>query len=314
VSGRPGLAGTQDLFWALITAPEGVRPGLDDLVRRGLAGPGDLDAMIAPAGTMTPADRLDIYANMYFFRLLDCLKEDYPRLLEAIGAVRFHNLATDYLLECPSEHPSLRYVGARLPAFLRRHALGRECPALADLARLEWARADLFDAADAAPLTRAHLAALPQDEAGDVSLRLIPAFALLRLEHDAPRLWREMKDRDEAHKETSSVGAGAGCDDARDHADAAPACVHARAAAAPPLPASGRRATDVRVWRKGIVVYHRGIDPDEAAALEAIATGEPLGRIAQRLAAGRAAEQATMRFGRMLQSWIDDALLAAPAL
>src|SRR5204862_3776547 len=120
----PGVARTESLFWALITAPEGVRPGLDAMVGRGVAAPGDLDGMIDGGAKMTPAERLDIYANMYFFRLLDCLKEDFPKLLEALGAGRFHHLLTDYLLAWPSAHPSRRCVGARLPGFPEQHALG----------------------------------------------------------------------------------------------------------------------------------------------------------------------------------------------
>ena len=297
----PGLESTESLFWALITAPEGVRPGLDDLVRRGAASPGDLDAMIDAGEKMTPADRLDVYANMYFFRLLDCLKEDFPKLLEALGPGRFHNLVTDYLLAFPSEHPSLRYVGARLPDFLARHALGRECPILADLARLEWARADLFDAADAVPLTRERLATLPQDEAGDVHLKLVPACTLLSLDHDAPRLWHAMNDRSRARAAAGDEAKAAG---------GGPACLHEGGDEAPALPESSPRRTRVRVWRQGFAVFHRPIGDDEAASLEAIRAGDPLGRIAQRLSAGRTERQATDLVGGLLQSWIDDGLLS----
>jgi hypothetical protein len=295
---NPGLERTESLFWALVTAPEGVRPGLDELVRRGAAAPGDLDALIDGSAKMTPADRLDIYANMYFFRLLDCLKEDFPKLLEALGAGRFHNVITDYLLACPSAHPSLRYVGARLPEFLAAHSLGGESPVLADLARLEWARADLFDAADAAPMTREHLASMPQDEAGDVHLRLIPACTLLSLAHDAPRVWREMNERAKTRVAQEAEHGG-------------PTCLHEGTSDAPPLPETAPRRTRVRVWRQGFAVYHRPIGDDEAASLEAIRAGEPLGRIAQRLSAGRSERQATELVGGMLQSWLDDGLLSA---
>jgi hypothetical protein len=305
---NPDLAKTESLFWALISAPEGVRPGLDDLVRRGVASNGDLDAMIDAGATMTPADRLDVYANMYFFRLLDCLKEDFPKLLEALGAGRFHNLATDYLLACPSVHPSLRYVGARLPGFLARHGLGRECPILADLARLEWARADLFDAADAAPLTREHLATLPQDEAGDVHLKLVPACTLLTLDHDAPRLWHAMNDRSKTRAALDAAHTAQPGATGAEHGG--PTCLHEGAAEAPALPESSPRRTLVRVWRQGFAVFHRPIGDDEAASLEAIRAGDPLGRIAQRLSAGRTERQATDLVGGLLQSWIDDGLLA----
>ena len=94
--------------------------------------------------------RLDVYADMYFYRLRDCLAEDFPKLAELVGEARFHNLVTDYLLRHPSSHPSLRELGRRLPAFLADHAIAAEFPVAADLARLEWARVDVFDERDVA--------------------------------------------------------------------------------------------------------------------------------------------------------------------
>jgi hypothetical protein len=297
MSAPPRLRDDQGLFWGLIAAPEGVRRGLETLVGRGAARPGDLDALIVGDERLSSFDRLDIYANMYFFRLLDCLKEDYPRLLEALGPARFHNLVTDYLLVHPSSHPSLRHVGTRLADFLAGHALESECPGLADLARLEWARADIFDAADARPLARADLAALPQDTAGEARLALVPACRLLRLAHDAARAWRELKERADG-RAGAAAGGGAGCAHGDgDHAD--------------PPPRIARRPTAVRVWRHGFAVHHRSIDDDEIDSLEGLRAGDTLGVIAQRLSAGRTPERATARLGALLQGWIEDALIAA---
>lgn len=304
-----GLKRAQTFFWDLITAPEGVRPGFEGMLRRGEATPSDLDQLIEGSDRLPAADRLDIYANMYFYRLLDCLREDFPRLFEACGPDRFHNLVTDYLLQHPSAHPSLRYLGARLPAFLADHPLGTESPVLADLARLEWTRADLFDAADAAPLTREDLARLPQETAGSARFGLVPAFALLRLGHDAPRLWTEMKERAAA---ATGKGSSEESDGHQIHSGAGTAAETCRLHAEGPavdLPRFSRRATAVRVWRRAFIVYHRAIDAEEADGLELLGAGEPLARIAQRLAAGRSAGQATERFGRMFQGWIDDGLL-----
>jgi len=300
MSAPPRLRDDQGLFWGLIAAPEGVRRGLEALVGRGAARPGDLDALIVDDERLSSFDRLDIYANMYFFRLLDCLKEDYPRLLEALGPARFHNLVTDYLLVHPSSHPSLRYVGTRLADFLAGHAIGRECPGLADLARLEWARADIFDAADARPLTRADIAALPQDTAGEMRLALVPACRLLRLEHDAPRAWRELKERADGRAGDTGAAGGAGA-----------ACAHGEGDHADPLPRIARRPTTARVWRHGFAVHHRSIDDDEIDSLEGLGAGDSLGVIAQRLSAGRTPERATARLGALLQGWIEDGLIAA---
>ena len=333
----PALTRTEGLFWDLITAPEGVRPGLEALVRDGRAGADSLDAMIAGDDRLPAAERLDIYANMYFFRLLDCLREDFPRFAGALGDDRFHNLATDYLLTCPSEHPSLRYLGRRLPDFLAGHALARESACLVDLARLEWTRADLFDARDARPLTREDLARLAQDAAGDLPLRPVPAFRLLRLDHDAPRLWRELRDGDAAGADAESASTPASGDarDAAGGAETAAATWGAGAAnaarlgddktggtrceaghvhedrPAPPLPAQRRRKTAVRVWRREFTVFHRAVDDEEADLLALLAEGTTLGRVAQRLSAGRSQAKATEALGRILPAWLDAGLVAA---
>src|SRR4029079_11977422 len=89
--------------------------------------------------------RLDIYSNMYFFRLLEILQGDHPALLAALGEERFHNLVTDYLQAHPSDNPSVRHVSRHLPEFL---AGGSWPEWLVELARLEQARLGCFDAPD----------------------------------------------------------------------------------------------------------------------------------------------------------------------
>lgn len=322
------LLGAESLFWELITAPEGVRPGLEALVRAGKADASAIESLLGGDDRLPAAERLDIYANMYFFRLLDCLREDFPRLATALGEGRFHNLATDYLLAHPSANPSLRYLGERLPAFIAGHALARESACLADLTLLEWTRADLFDAADARALGRDDVASLAGAHGGDLPLRTVPAFRLLRLDHDAPALWRELRDRDqsdsgapseempEAESAAATWGAGA-ANAARLGEEAGSRCeaghVHDDRPA-PPLPQQRRRKTAARVWRRGFTVFHRAIDDEEADLLELVAEGTVLSRVAQRLSAGRSQARATEAVGRLLQAWLDAGILAAEPL
>ena len=279
----PDLKRTQELFWDLITAPEGVRAAIDQPSGGRSFDPASIDALFAGDEALPAVERLDIYANMYFFRLLDCLAEDFPKVRAALGPERFHNLVTDYVLRHPSEHPSLRYLGRRLPEFVRGHEPSAGFPFLADLARLEWTRSEVFDAPDAAPLSRAALARLPQESAGEARFRFIPAFALLRFDHEVVRYWRALDE------------AGSGADGA---------------AAEQGIPHPARRKTAARVWRKDLVVYHAGLDEEEAHALELALQGETLGRICQVLAAGLSPAQATERAGRMIQAWIEDGILA----
>ena len=286
MSGAPSLRHTQEIFWRLITAPRGVAAGLREQSAHGDPAAGEFDALFQGgdgrgAGGLPPVERLDIYANMYFYRLRDALKEDYPRLHEAIGAGRFHNLITDYLLKHPSQHPSLRLLGEVLPGFAAQHPLAGEYPWLSDLARLEWDRVDMFDAQDAAALGRADLARLPQERAGEARFTLIPACRVRRSRFDVARLWREIKEA--AASRSPETGP----------------------------PQASRRATWLRIWRRNFVVYHSAIEDDEAHALQSLDGGVPLQAICQQLAAGMTIEKATERIGRLMQRWIEDGLLAS---
>lgn len=288
MSGAPSLREIQETFWRLITAPEGVGAAIDDPARGSGPDPERLAALFAGDDRLGAIERLDIYANMYFYRLLDCLREDFPKTAAAAGAAGFHNLVTDFLLRHPSTHPSLRELGRPLAGFIAGHPAAAERSWLPDLARLEWARTDLFDAPDATPAGRDTLAAIPPDRAGEAVIRTVPAVVLLRCAHDVAALWR-------------ALGDAAGPAQAGEAPAAIPLDLETRA--------TGRKTT-VRVWRQGAVVFHRRIDDDEAAALEAVLAGESLERLCQRAAAGWSPERATARVGRLLQGWLDDGLIA----
>jgi hypothetical protein len=145
-----------------------------------------LDAWLHSADA---ARRMDVYAEMYFFRLRDCLAEDFPVLFEIIGARRFHNLVTDYLLAHPPEHPSIRHAGGRMPVFLQQHPLVATFPFAADLAAFEWARGEVFDAEDPQPMNGAELARIPAETWPRLCLRVIAACRLLQLEYPVDAIW-----------------------------------------------------------------------------------------------------------------------------
>jgi len=278
----PDLRGVEELLWKLITAPEGVVRGAAELHREGALESQDLSFLVPPNDRLGSAEQLDIYADMYFHRLHDCLAEDFPVLVARLGGARFHNLVTDYLLAHPSTHFSLRELGRALPGFLDSHALERELPALADLARLEWARVDVFDDADAAPLSREELLELGASEPERSGLGLIPAARLLRLDRSVLPLWKRL-DAGESKEAASAAGPRG-------------------------------EISAVRVWRKGFAIFHRSMQPDEERCLIALASGgASLAELGELLAGAEppdAAEtQLAQRFAALLDLWAQDEIL-----
>jgi len=135
-------------------------------------------AAVAPSPTLDSDGRLGVYADAYFWRLHGVLRDDYPKVAAVLGPVALETIARDYLATQPSDNPSARHFGRRFAAFLDGRA--DVAPFLPDLARLEWARVDAFDAPDAPALALADLRTIaPEDWPG---LRFVaqPSLTVLR--------------------------------------------------------------------------------------------------------------------------------------
>lgn len=230
---------------------------------------------IQPSGQLGAEQRLDIYARMYDARLLEVLQEDFPRVMALVGHERFCDVARAYLRPYLSIHPSLRHLGRRLPQFLDQAATPLDLPPfLADLARLEWTRQEVFDAPDVEPLQLVHLQTIPAEAWPDVQFHLISACDTVHSEWPVHEIWAAAED--------------------------------------PPVPFSWHPAkTVVRVWRQKFAVYHTSMDAVEQHAFDAIRAGVPFAAACAGLESFfPTEEEAAEAMGRLLLRWIEDGLLA----
>lgn len=137
---------------------------------------------IKPNDRLTSLERLEIYNRQYWFRLLDCLWDDYPGLRTVLGPARFEKLRIAYLNEYPSRSFTLRNLGSRLVEFLNEHphyAAPHQKLCL-DLAQFEWAQVVAFDSLALPPLSVDDL--LGKDPA-TLRLDLQPHLTLLELDY-----------------------------------------------------------------------------------------------------------------------------------
>jgi hypothetical protein len=113
-----------------------------------MAGGADAE-FIKPNDRLTSLERLEIYGRSYWFRIIDSLYDDFPGLRAVLGERAFRRLSRAYLADCPSRSFTLRNLGSRLEAWVRRnpqYAGNRHALAL-DMVRLEWADIEAFDSA-----------------------------------------------------------------------------------------------------------------------------------------------------------------------
>lgn len=210
---------------------------------------------------------------MYFFRIRDSLKEDFPAVLKLIGEARFHNLITDYLLKFPPTHWSLRYAGQHLPKFLKSHPFIKKWPFLSDLARMEWGLITSFDASDAQVLTKAELSSVPPGRWGELRLKLVPSCRLSTFR------WKVDLIREQILKRRL-LG----------------------------IPQS--RATDLIVWRHDLKVFYRAVESLEHKLLKSILRKATLAELCEVVLKSEGNEEAVSRVTGYLDHWIKDGLLA----
>jgi hypothetical protein len=112
-----GLRHIQEDFGAAVRTPIGFESGRFEF-RKELYPPAVLEEM-APRNNLTGGERLAMYNEQYWFRLLALMREDFPLLDRALGAWEFNQLACAYLTEYPSREAFLHTLGNRFREFLQ---------------------------------------------------------------------------------------------------------------------------------------------------------------------------------------------------
>ncbi|MGA2080003.1 MAG: DNA-binding domain-containing protein [Holophaga sp.] len=121
MTAQPGLKAFQRRMAAAVMAPLSLRGNMMRRRQDGVPMEAEAAAFVKPNDRLTSFERLEIYNRQYWYRLLDCLREDYPGLRTVLGSTRFERLARAYLVDCPSTSFTLRDLGSRLESWLRAH-------------------------------------------------------------------------------------------------------------------------------------------------------------------------------------------------
>lgn len=180
----PSLPELQQWMRRVLTHPEGVSTALSKKSRP------DFAHVIGETPTLARAERLSIYGNCYFWRLIDCLRANYSAVNNALGPERFYRVAHDYLVKFPSRYKCIDDVGKELPNLLRRHPVIKGKPYAVELATLEWTVHESIYADDVPPLNPKRFADLTPQEWARTRLILDPSVRLLQLDWPVDKLWQ----------------------------------------------------------------------------------------------------------------------------
>lgn len=232
-----------------------------------------LQASLLGSAGLSAEQGLAIYHHAYRARLLEALRGDYPAVHGWLGDAQFDALALAYLSAQPSQHYSLRWLGAQLADFIDGYLVPAQAAPLSELACLEWAFTLAFDAADGQPLSLAQMAELPAADWPTLQVRLLPSVQWLTCRHNSLALWRA--DKEQAEFPGSQ-----------------------------PL----LEVQTCLVWRDQLITRYRSLAADEATALHGMtAHGWSFAELCGELSG--LGEQAPGQAVTWLRQWLSDGLL-----
>jgi hypothetical protein len=81
--------------------------------------PSQAAASVLPRGGQGSRERLAVYNQQYWYRLLTAIQDQFPLLGASLGLWELNRLASAYLDRHPSRSPFLDRIGGGLPDFLR---------------------------------------------------------------------------------------------------------------------------------------------------------------------------------------------------
>ena len=247
-------------------------------------------SFIKPNDRLTSFERLEIYNRVYWFRVLDCLYDDYPGLRAVLGERKFMKLITAYLAKYPSASFTLRNLGSRLEKFLREEpkwASPHGRVAL-DMIRFEWAQVVAFDDPAKPNITPDDiLDARPEK----LQLGLQPYLSLLQLDYAVDEFLIAVRksESDILRSEASNI------------VEAMPKASR-RSKKKVRLPK--RQRVHLAVHRFDNMLYYKRLEPEAFAILTALRNGET---VANACAGGLAAShRRRFNWSSQIKNWFND--------
>jgi hypothetical protein len=263
----PRLETIERWMQAVVMHPDGAAGGVGSKPARRLLPQAAtrLESVVLPSKSLSALERLDIYAHMYYARLLEILTAEYPTTRQILGDKAFTRASRQFLQRNPSKHRTLNRLSERFPDFLSRQLpRGNRHGLAVDVARIERAMEDVFDAPRAEPLTAAEFAAIGADEWLRVRLKVIPALQFLKLRYPANDYMNAVRGKGKPRN---------------------------------PRP----RETFGIVYRRGYQVCRRDQEPAQFKLLVALASGKTIAASVRATASGR--RGGADRLGEKLGGW-----------
>ena len=215
-----------------------------------------------------------VYRYAYGSRLVEAMRNDHELLHLYLGDEMFDEMGHAYVKAHPSEHPNLRWFSKSLPDFLRSNAPYADHPVLSDLAALEKALNDAFDAAEGAVVELTDMAGFAPEAWTDLVFRAHPSAFRLDLATNAAAIWLALKN-DETPPDATALD----------------------------------QPARLLIWRQDVTPMFRELPAEEAMMWDEATNGISFGVLCEMLATYDDPDGAAGRGAGYLHGWITAGLL-----
>jgi len=137
----PGsLQGIQEWFASIITRPIDDQSHMDTISPSGCPMTEEAQKYVSPSPTLESHQRIELYNQQYWWRLLNTLHNSFPLVVRLLGYHNFNDrIAMPYLVKYPSHHWSLSFLGDRLDQWITEEYEGEDKQILRDAVQIDWA-------------------------------------------------------------------------------------------------------------------------------------------------------------------------------
>ena len=215
-----------------------------------------------------------VYRYAYSSRLVEAMRNDHKLLHVYLGDEMFDAMGHAYVAANPSQHPNLRWFSSSLPDFLKSTEPYSNHPVLSDLAALEKALNDAFDAEEAPVIGIADMAGFAPEAWAALAFRPHPSALRLDLSTNAAAVWLALKADED-----------------------------------PPDPTPLEEPSRILIWRKDVTPVFRELGAEEAMMWDEAASGIRFGVLCSMLATFDDPDGAAARGAGYLHGWVTAELL-----
>lgn len=238
-------------------------------------GDGEVLAEICSTPSFSNVDRMAIYGNAYYARLIETLAGDYEAIHTLLGDEEFEKLCRHYIHTYPSKYFTLRWFGQFMAEYLRHNEPYSQHEYLVEMAKFEWTFTDAFDAQDIFAVTESDITQIPLEAWPTLIVRFHPSVHCFDYQWNILPIWKAIKD-DEEVPELQKLGSIETC----------------------------------LIWRQELTTRYRTLEENESLLLKAAIAGKNFADWCELLLnAGEAADEVPMVAASILKTWIGSGMV-----